>query len=107
MQDGDYETAAETYRHLLGLALDEGTAVDARLNLGTAYLQDGDYPNGVDAFRQSIKLHRPRGFFCGIGRCSSCNVIVDGVPDVRACVTLVRDGMDVRTQKGRGEIGGG
>jgi aerobic-type carbon monoxide dehydrogenase small subunit (CoxS/CutS family) len=63
--------------------------------------------NGIDAFRESIKLHRPRGFFCGIGRCSSCNVIVDGVPDVRACVTLVRQGMDVRTQKGRGEIGGG
>jgi predicted molibdopterin-dependent oxidoreductase YjgC len=62
---------------------------------------------GIDAFRESIRLHRPRGFFCGIGRCSSCNVIVDGVPDVRACVTEVRAGMDVRTQRGRGRLAGG
>ena len=62
--------------------------------------------NGIDTFRQSLELGRPRGFFCGIGRCSSCCVIVDGAPDVRACVTPVRPGMDVRTQKGRGRLGG-
>lgn len=59
---------------------------------------------GHTAFRRSIKLGRERGFFCGIGRCSSCNVVVDGVPDVRACVTLVEEGMEVRTQQGRGRI---
>jgi len=63
--------------------------------------------NGITTFRKSIKLHRERGFFCGIGRCSSCNVVVDGVPDVRACVTPVREGMAVRTQVGRGRIDGG
>ena len=62
---------------------------------------------GHTAFRRSIRLGRERGFFCGIGRCSSCNVIVDGVPDVRACVTPVREGMEVRTQHGRGRIDGG
>jgi tetratricopeptide (TPR) repeat protein len=56
MQDGDYATAAETYRRLLGLALDEDTAADARLNLGTAYLRDGDYSNGVDAFRAFLAV---------------------------------------------------
>ncbi|MHC4916184.1 MAG: (2Fe-2S)-binding protein [Planctomycetota bacterium] len=61
---------------------------------------------GISAYRRSIKLHRERGFFCGIGRCASCNVVVDGVPDVRACVTAVRAGMDVRTQDGRGRIDG-
>ncbi len=62
---------------------------------------------GITAYRRSIKLHRERGFFCGIGRCASCSVVVDGVPDVRACVTPVRAGMDVRTQDGRGRIAGG
>ena len=60
---------------------------------------------GVLTLSTSIKLDRPRGFFCGIGRCSSCNMVVDGVPNVRACVTPLREGMDVRTQTGRGEIG--
>lgn len=62
--------------------------------------------SGISTFRKSIKLHRGRGFFCGIGRCSSCNVVVDGVPDVRACVTPVKEGMTVETQVGRGRIDG-
>ena len=60
--------------------------------------------NGVQVLRHSVGEHRPRGFFCGIGRCASCSMIVDGVPDVRACVTLVEDGMVVETQKGLGEL---
>jgi len=58
--------------------------------------------NGVKVFRHSKKLDRPRGFFCAIGRCSSCNMVVDGVPNVRVCVTPLREGMSVETQKGRG-----
>ena len=30
-------------------------------------------------------------------------MVVDGVPNVRTCVTPVREGMDVRTQHGLGE----
>ena len=60
--------------------------------------------NGIDIFRYSIRENRPRGFFCGIGRCSSCNMVINGVPNVRACVTRVEDGMTVRTQKGKGKI---
>jgi aerobic-type carbon monoxide dehydrogenase small subunit (CoxS/CutS family) len=33
--------------------------------------------------------------FCGMGVCFECLVTVDGRPGVRACVTPVRDGMDV------------
>ncbi|OGS69805.1 MAG: pyridine nucleotide-disulfide oxidoreductase, partial [Firmicutes bacterium RBG_13_65_8] len=29
---------------------------------------------------------RPRGFFCAIGNCSSCYVVVDGEPNVRSCI---------------------
>jgi predicted molibdopterin-dependent oxidoreductase YjgC len=41
-----------------------------------------------------------RGVFCGMGVCHDCLVVVDGVPNTRACVTWVRDGMDVRRQDG-------
>jgi predicted molibdopterin-dependent oxidoreductase YjgC len=42
----------------------------------------------------------PRGIFCGIGLCFDCLVVVDGVPNTRACMTWVRKGMDVRRQDG-------
>jgi D-hydroxyproline dehydrogenase subunit gamma len=42
----------------------------------------------------------PRGIFCGIGVCFDCLVVVDGVPNTRACVTWVRDGMQVSRQDG-------
>lgn len=60
---------------------------------------------GIRKFRETPKHHKPRGIFCGIGRCTDCVMIVDGVPNVRTCVTPVRDGMVVQTQKGLGEWG--
>ena len=42
----------------------------------------------------------PRGVFCGIGYCFDCLVVVDGVPNTRACMTWVRDGMEVARQDG-------
>lgn len=60
--------------------------------------------NDVSVFRHSHRLGKARGFFCGIGRCSSCNMIINGIPNVRSCVTLVEEGMDVRTQQGKGDI---
>jgi sarcosine oxidase subunit alpha len=38
-----------------------------------------------------------RGGFCGMGVCQECRVTVDGRPDQRACMTEVRDGMEVST----------
>lgn len=38
-----------------------------------------------------------RGGFCGMGVCQECRVNVDGVPDRRACMTEVREGMEVLT----------
>ncbi len=43
---------------------------------------------------------RPRGLFCGIGVCFDCLVVVNGVPDVRACQRVVADGDDIRSQDG-------
>ena len=44
----------------------------------------------------------PRGVYCGMGVCFECLVVVDGVPNTRACMTWVRDGMRVSHQAGLG-----
>ena len=36
-----------------------------------------------------------RGFYCGTGTCFECLVMVDGVPNVRACITPVSAGMQI------------
>ncbi len=59
--------------------------------------------SGITMMRITRKHGRPRGVFCAIGRCTDCMMIVDGVPNVRTCVTPVRDGMIVQTQRGVGE----
>jgi predicted molibdopterin-dependent oxidoreductase YjgC len=41
---------------------------------------------------------RPRGFNCGMGVCYECAVTVDGIPNVRACVTPVVAGMAIETE---------
>ncbi len=58
------------------------------------------YAIGIDVFSYSSKLGRPRGAFCMIGKCSSCFMVVDGVPNTRTCIEPVRDGVRVERQKG-------
>jgi aerobic-type carbon monoxide dehydrogenase small subunit (CoxS/CutS family) len=58
--------------------------------------------SGIRVFRETAKHGNPRGIFCGIGRCTDCVMTVDGQPNVRTCVTPVREGMQVVTQKGLG-----
>ena len=55
---------------------------------------------GVMVHRYTKKEHKPRGIFCAIGRCTDCVMVVDGVPNVRTCITPLKEGMDVRTQYG-------
>jgi predicted molibdopterin-dependent oxidoreductase YjgC len=52
---------------------------------------------GARVFRHTARRGEPRGIFCGIGICYECLVTVDGVPNVRACVTTVRPGMAIQT----------
>lgn len=56
--------------------------------------------NGVMTHRYTKKEHKPRGLFCAIGRCTDCVMVVDGKPNVRTCVTPLKEGMIVRTQDG-------
>ncbi len=62
------------------------------------------HANGVRVLRESPTLHRPRGFFCAIGRCSSCLMTVNGVPNVMTCITPLEEGMRVETQRDKGRI---
>lgn len=55
---------------------------------------------GVMVHRYTTKRHEPRGIFCAIGRCTDCVMVVDGKPNVRTCMTPLREGMTVQTQDG-------
>ena len=56
------------------------------------------YAAGIMSFTQSSILHRPRGPFCMIGKCSQCLMRVNGIPHVRTCITPVEEGMVVETE---------
>jgi sarcosine oxidase subunit alpha len=60
------------------------------------------HANGVKTLSNSPKLKRPRGFFCGIGKCSSCLMRVEGYPNERTCILPLQAGMRVEVQDGRG-----
>ncbi|MFO7882492.1 MAG: (2Fe-2S)-binding protein [Kosmotogaceae bacterium] len=62
------------------------------------------HANGIRDLRKTPKKERSQGFFCAIGKCSSCLMVVNGVPNVRTCIICVKEGMSVRRQRGRGEI---
>jgi predicted molibdopterin-dependent oxidoreductase YjgC len=56
---------------------------------------------GIRTLSYSEKYDRPRGFFCAVGKCSSCLMEVDGQPNVMVCMEPLREGMRVRRQKGQ------
>ncbi len=55
---------------------------------------------GVMIHRYTAKKHLPRGIFCAIGRCTDCVMVVNGKPNIRTCVTPLKEGMNVQTQYG-------
>jgi hypothetical protein len=54
--------------------------------------------NGIMHFSNSIIHKRPRGFYCAIGNCGSCNMTVNGIDNVKTCMTLLEEGMIVVSQ---------
>jgi predicted molibdopterin-dependent oxidoreductase YjgC len=52
---------------------------------------------GRQVFRHTEKEHAPRGIYCGMGVCFDCLVTIDGVENVRACMTPVAEGMVIDT----------
>ena len=60
------------------------------------------FAGGIRVFGRSLKYHRPRGLYSLDGECSNTCVAVDGIPNVRAETTLLKDGMRVRAQNVKG-----
>jgi len=60
------------------------------------------YALGVDVFSWSPKFSRPRGPFCMIGKCSSCFMTINGVPNIKACKYPVQEGLVVERQRSWG-----
>jgi predicted molibdopterin-dependent oxidoreductase YjgC len=59
---------------------------------------------GVQTFRHTAKRNQPRGMYCGIGLCYDCAMVINGIPNTRACQTLATPGCRVQTQEGLGRL---
>ncbi len=53
---------------------------------------------GIRTFRHTAKMGEGRGIYCGIGICYDCLVTVDGVANLRACLTPVAAGCAIETR---------
>lgn len=56
--------------------------------------------SGRRVFRHTARTGTPRGLFCGIGVCFECLVTVDGIPNLRSCMTPARPGIKIQLQGG-------
>lgn len=54
---------------------------------------------GYRLLRKTAKSGQPRGIFCGMGVCYDCLVTINGVPNQRACMTLVEDRMEIKVDE--------
>ena len=57
------------------------------------------FANGIHVFGHHPRDGAPQGIFCANGQCSQCLVMADGIP-VKACITPVHPGMEVRALDG-------
>ncbi len=56
------------------------------------------YASGVRIFSRSFKYHRARGLYSLDGQSSTCMMEIDGIPNIKAEITSLREGMAVRPQ---------
>ena len=59
---------------------------------------------GLRTSRRTADKNEPRGMFCGIGLCFECRMVINGVPNTRACQTLATPGCRAETQQGKGPL---
>ena len=62
------------------------------------------YLDGQRIMRTTPRDGLKRSVFCGMGVCYDCLVKVDGRANVRACQTVVVEGMEVLTQLGEPDL---
>lgn len=90
------EPMRDRFRATIGFSFD-GLRMSARAGdtVAAALLA-----NGVETFRETPVSGARRGPYCLMGVCFDCLVVIDGVGNRQACLTLVEDGMKVETQHG-------
>lgn len=59
---------------------------------------------GLSHTRTTAISGAPRAPFCLMGVCYECLMTIDGVPNQRACMTTVKEGMCIESQQGAGEL---
>ena len=97
--------------HVVLRANDPGTMVEITVDGKKLKAKQGEkilaalLANGIVINRYTVKRKEPRGLFCGIGQCTDCAMIVNGRPNVRTCITPVKEGMVIETQHGSGRRG--
>lgn len=85
--------------------IERGEGVTIRIDgvVATAYegesIASAIMCEGISAMRTTV-AGDSRGVFCGMGVCFECLVNVDGIANTRACMTWVKEGMEIKTQKG-------
>src|SRR5690625_4423365 len=55
--------------------------------------------NGIRTLRYHEASGTPRGIYCNIGHCFECRVTVNGVSNLRACLTPIQQNMVVESEK--------
>jgi predicted molibdopterin-dependent oxidoreductase YjgC len=88
-----------------GHGLERGAQLSLTLDGRTVSAYEGETVAAVllaegHVATRTTRRGSPRGVYCGMGVCFDCLVVVDGVPNTRACVTWVREGMQVARQEG-------
>ncbi|AZC14690.1 MULTISPECIES: (2Fe-2S)-binding protein [unclassified Microbacterium] len=94
-------------RRLPGHGLERGRPVDIVVDGVAVTAYEGESVAAAVMAAETLALRlteggAPRGYFCGMGVCFDCTMVVDGVPQTRTCMTWVREGMTVEHQVGAG-----
>jgi len=55
--------------------------------------------SGFKKLRKSHVIGEFRGPLCGMGVCYECQVMINGVPNLRSCMIEVEDKMEIRTDE--------
>lgn len=74
--------------------------VPSQISVAAALLNRGEPSGAPIASAWHVRTSvggQPRGPLCGMGICFECRATIDGQPHQRTCQTMVRDGMEVRT----------